>query len=158
MADIPGLIEGAADGVGLGSLFLRHLSRTGILLHVIDCCPIDQSDPADHALRLIGELERHDDNLASGRETLTNKERWLVINKIDLLDAQSLQALQQRLIAALDWQGPVYCLSAATGEGTRELVQALMQRLENLWAEETDKHSSGETDTDSSAAQDSQSE
>lgn len=148
MADIPGLIEGAADGVGLGSLFLRHLSRTGILLHVIDGCPIDQSDPAENALRLIKELERHDSNLASGRELLTNKERWLVINKVDLMDAESLQELQERLISTLKWQGPVHCLSAATGEGTRELVQALMVRLENLWSAEAAEEVPGEAEID----------
>ncbi len=134
MADIPGLIEGAASGVGLGNLFLRHLSRTGILLHIIDCCPVDGSDPAASAVRVVEELNQHDSQVSNGRTTLTDKERWLVINKIDLLDEQAREQVRQSIVSALDWREPVYLISTVSGEGTDHLVNALMQRLESLWA------------------------
>ncbi len=134
MADIPGLIEGAASGVGLGNLFLRHLSRTGILLHIVDCCPADGSDPAASAIRVVEELNQHDRNISAERATLTDKERWLVINKIDLLDTATREQVRQDVVAALEWTGPVHLISTVSGEGTEELIKTLMQRLEALWA------------------------
>jgi len=126
MADIPGLIEGAADGAGLGIQFLRHLQRTGLLLHLVDIAPIDASvDPAES----VQALERE---LASFSEELAAKPRWLVINKIDLLVDESLAMAKDDLLEKLDWNGPVFAVSAATGEGTEGLGQAIMQELEVL--------------------------
>nr|MBX2824485.1 Obg family GTPase CgtA [Gammaproteobacteria bacterium] len=123
IADIPGLIEGAADGVGLGTRFLRHLSRTRILLHIIDCAPIDGSDPVEQADKLMAELQRYSSDLAS-------RERWLVLNKFDLIPADDHDQVRNDLVQRLNWDGPVYSVSAITGVGTRELCQQLMQRLE----------------------------
>jgi GTP-binding protein len=130
MADIPGLIEGAAAGAGLGIRFLKHLARTRLLLHVVDLAPADPGvDPAADALAILGELAGFDPQLAA-------RERWLVLNKCDLLTAEDAQARAAALVAALDWEGPVYLVSAATGAGTRVLVGELMTRLEALTAEE----------------------
>ena len=124
MADIPGLIEGAADGAGLGIQFLKHLQRTGLLLHLVDIAPIDESvDPATTVRAL--ELE-----LANFSDDLVQKPRWLVLNKIDLLDDDARRATRKTILAKLDWQGPVFEVSAATGEGTEALAQAVMQELE----------------------------
>lgn len=128
VADIPGLIEGAADGQGLGTRFLRHLSRTGLLLHLVDVAPFDGSDPADTAPRLIRELERYD-------EALIGKPRWLVFNKTDLLPADDVESCVRRVVAALDWDGPVYRVSALSADGTRALCQAIMRQLEQAAAE-----------------------
>ena len=125
MADIPGLIEGASEGAGLGIQFLRHLQRTGLLLHLVDIAPVDGSDPAG-AVRAIAQ------ELANFSEDLATKPRWLVINKIDLLDADERAAARQRLVEQLDWQGPVFEVSAATGEGTEALGQAVVRKLEAL--------------------------
>ncbi len=133
IADIPGLIEGAADGAGLGTLFLRHLARTGILLHIIDMAPMDGTDPATEAKKLLAELERHDEQQVAEGTRLLEKERWLVLNKIDLIPAEELEQRRDELLEQLDWHGPCYCLSAATGTGTHELIHALMIRLEALW-------------------------
>jgi len=124
MADIPGLIEGAAEGAGLGMQFLRHLQRTDLLLHVVDIAPVDPAaDPADS----VRALERE---LVSFSAELAGKTRWLVLNKIDLLDAGALSDVKKRLLERLDWQGPVFEVSAATGAGTRALGQAIMRELE----------------------------
>lgn len=139
MADIPGLIEGAAEGLGLGIQFLRHLSRTGILLHVIDVAPIDGSDPVTEARKLLQELARYDSDSAATpaaqlnlNGALLDKERWLVLNKIDLVPADEAEQLTQDLIDRLDWQGPVFVISAVSKVGTDTLVQHIMQRLETL--------------------------
>lgn len=123
MADVPGLIEGASEGAGLGIQFLKHLQRTGILLHVVDIAPIDGSDPAANAKKIVVELGRFSDELAG-------KTRWLVINKIDLLDEETLAEARKRLLDALQWQGPVFEVSAVSGEGTRTLAQAIVRELE----------------------------
>jgi GTP-binding protein len=124
IADIPGLIEGAADGVGLGVRFLKHLARTRLLLHLVDVAPIDDAvDPAEQVRTLERELER------SGR-ALLQKERWLVLNKVDLLDPAEYRSRRDRILEALGWQGPVYGVSAVTGEGTAELCEDLLRRLE----------------------------
>jgi len=126
MADIPGLIEGAADGAGLGIQFLRHLQRTGLLLHLVDIAPIDATiDPAATIRALERELERFSEELAA-------KPRWLVINKIDLLDDESLVLAKEDLLQKLDWNLPVFEVSAATGEGTEALGHAIMQELEAI--------------------------
>jgi len=125
MADIPGLIEGAAEGAGLGIRFLKHLQRTGLLLHVVDIAPADtREDPVD----AVQALERE---LAKFSAELAEKPRWLVINKIDLLDEETLALMKQDLLEKLDWNGPVFEISAATGEGTEALARAIMRELEN---------------------------
>ena len=131
MADIPGLIEGAAEGAGLGIRFLKHIQRTRLLLHLVDIAPLDSdTDPVD-AFRAI------ETELGKFSGDLVDKARWLVINKIDLLPDDNREAAQDRLVSELDWQGPVFRVSAETGEGTEQLGQAVMQWLE-LQQEETD--------------------
>ena len=104
MADIPGLIEGAAEGAGLGIRFLKHLARTRLLLHVLDVEPVDVSDPVVHAEAIIGELEKFSPALA-------DQERWLVLNKLDLIPEELRDDLCQDLVKRLGWDGPVYRLS-----------------------------------------------
>jgi len=123
MADIPGLIEGASEGAGLGIQFLRHLSRTGLLLHLVDIAPIDSHDPAE----VVRAIERELENYSSD---LKDKPRWLVINKIDLLEEDARDGAFRDLVERLGWQGPVFAVSAATGEGTEMLGQSIMQALE----------------------------
>ncbi|MEM7276908.1 MAG: Obg family GTPase CgtA [Pseudomonadota bacterium] len=125
MADIPGLIEGAADGAGLGIRFLKHLARTSVLLHLVDIEPIDGADPVASVRAIENELVQ----FGSG---LVDKPRWLVINKVDLLDEAELLVRREALVTALDWQGPVFAISAATGTGTDALSQAVMRELEDL--------------------------
>ena len=130
MADIPGLIEGAAGGAGLGIRFLKHLARTRLLAHVVDLAPLDESaDPAADARAIVGELAAFDPALAS-------QERWLVLNKCDQLSIEEADARAEALVAQLDWHGPVYRISAATGAGTQQLVIDLMRRLEEMAAAE----------------------
>ena len=125
MADVPGLIEGAAEGAGLGIRFLKHLQRTGLLLHLVDIAPVDpEEDPAQTVKALERELRNFSAELAE-------KPRWLVINKIDLLDDETLELMRQDLLEKLDWKGPVFEVSAATGEGTGELASAVMRELES---------------------------
>lgn len=122
MADIPGLIEGASQGAGLGFRFLKHLSRTRHLLHLIDVLPADNSDPVENASTIVAEL-------AKFSATLANKERWLVLNKVDLLDADELAAIEAKLREELDWRGTVYRISAISGAGCRELMEDLMDSI-----------------------------
>lgn len=139
MADIPGLIEGAADGQGLGVRFLKHLSRTRILLHLIDVAPIDGSDPVHNAIAIIAELEAHSSDLAA-------RERWLVFNKLDLLPPDEQDARVSELTAALAQSGGTsdsdtpryYAISAATGQGCPRLAADIMSRLEQLREEATE--------------------
>ena len=124
VADAPGIIEGAAQGAGLGIRFLKHLMRTRLLLHLVDMAPADAAaDPAREVRAIIREVE------AFGRE-LAQRERWLVLTKADRLDAEAIQSIQQRLVAELDWRGPVFVLSAATGTGLQPLTHAVMNFLE----------------------------
>jgi len=125
MADIPGLIEGASEGAGLGIQFLRHLQRTGLLLHLVDIAPIDGTDPADVVKAIANELGKFSEELAE-------KPRWLVINKIDLLTEDDRATARQQLLDSLAWDGPVFEVSAATGEGTDALGQAIIRELEVL--------------------------
>lgn len=123
MADIPGLIEGAAEGAGLGIKFLKHLSRTGLLLHVVDIAPMDESDPVE-AIRVIEkELEKYSDELAG-------KERWLVLNKTDLLLQEEVDEVCDRILSETRWEGPVYRISAAERTGTKTLVNDIAYALE----------------------------
>ena len=125
VADIPGLIEGASEGAGLGIRFLKHLTRNRILLHLVDIAPCDGSDPSDGAVAIVRELERFSPTLAA-------RPRWLVINKVDLIDAETLAARKKELLAALDWAGPTYEISALGHRGTRELSGDLMTHIEAL--------------------------
>lgn len=123
MADIPGLIEGAAEGAGLGMQFLRHLERTRLLLHVVDIAPLGVHErPADQIKAIEQELKKFSKELAG-------KPRWLVLNKLDLLAAEDLPAERERLLGELPWDGPVFEVSAATGAGTEKLGQAVMREL-----------------------------
>jgi len=124
MADIPGLIEGAAEGSGLGIQFLKHLQRTRILLHLVDILPEDESMEPQKVFREIElELEKFSSELIS-------KSRWLVINKIDLLPEDKLNTICNELVETLNWEGPVFRISAISGEGCEDLAKALIQELE----------------------------
>ncbi|MBX9631723.1 MAG: GTPase ObgE [Burkholderiales bacterium] len=128
IADIPGLIEGAAEGAGLGHQFLRHLARTRVLLHIVDIAPVDpDADPVRDARSIVEELRKYD-------ETLYLKPRWLVLNKIDALDPaerqQRIQAFIQGYLAG--HSTPVFAISALTGEGCRELTFKVMDYLESV--------------------------
>ncbi len=126
MADIPGLIEGAASGAGLGHRFLKHLSRTSVLLHVIDLHPADETDPIDSAKAIINELAEYN-------AALLNKPRWLVLNKVDLFaDDESREQAAKALIDGLNWTGPVFQISAISGAGTQELCYSLMQFIDEM--------------------------
>ncbi|MBA2709503.1 MAG: GTPase ObgE [Tatlockia sp.] len=126
MADIPGLIEGAAEGAGLGHRFLKHLSRTCVLLHVVDMAPIDGSDPVDSAKAIINELEVYDPELL-------NKPRWLVLNKMDVLaDDNARKEAIESIVDGLKWQEKVFAISAISGEGTQQLSYALMQLIDEM--------------------------
>jgi len=128
LADIPGVIEGAAEGAGLGLRFLKHLARTRLLLHLVDIAPLDPAaEPAADVRRIEAELARYSSELAG-------RERWLVLNKKDLLSEEAFVTRQRDLVRELGWEGPVYGISAVTGEGTQALAAALMRRLEELWA------------------------
>lgn len=129
VADIPGLIEGASDGAGLGIRFLKHLTRCRILLHLVDVCPVDGSDPVENALSITRELGRFS-------ATLLNRERWLVLNKVDLLADDQVEEIKSRLRDALEWQGPLYTVSALKREGTFEMCAQMLDRLESLWQAE----------------------
>ena len=124
MADIPGLIEGAAEGAGLGHRFLKHLARTRLLLHVVDIAPLDENvDPVHEAKAIIKELRKYD-------ESLDRKPRWLVLNKADLLNAQDRDKVCKKLVRDLRWKGRNFLVSAVTGAGCRELTYAIMEYLE----------------------------
>ena len=126
MADIPGLIEGAAEGSGLGIRFLRHVQRTRLLLHLVDICPLEGAlSPSEAARTVAGELAKYSEDLAQ-------KPRWLVLNKVDTLDEPALNDAREDLVKQLGWSGPVFAISAVTGAGTRELAQAVMRELERL--------------------------
>ncbi|MGA9854747.1 MAG: GTPase ObgE [Gammaproteobacteria bacterium] len=128
MADIPGLIEGAAEGAGLGIRFLRHLQRTRILLHLVDVLPADGSDPVRDARAIVSELKKFSLEMAK-------RERWLVLNKIDLLPASDRKQHCAAIVKSLRWKGPVFEISGLSGEGTRVLCQKIMQRLQIIQTE-----------------------
>ena len=130
MADIPGLIEGASDGAGLGIQFLKHLQRTRLLLHLVDIAPLDpHAEPAKEVKAIGMELGKFSEELAG-------KPRWLVINKTDLLTSEDLEVARELLLEELDWDGPVFAVSAATGAGTEALGHAVIQALEEIEEEE----------------------
>jgi GTP-binding protein len=124
IADIPGLIEGAAEGAGLGHRFLRHLSRTRLLLHLVDLAPLDPAvDPVKEARAVVAELRKYD-------QGLYRKPRWLVLNKADLLPPAERDAAVAEFVRRFRWKGPRFVVSALTGQGCRELSFAIMKHLE----------------------------
>ena len=137
VADLPGLIEGASEGAGLGHLFLRHLQRTRLLLHVVDMAPFDDSvDPVAQAKAIVGELKKYDADLYE-------KPRWLVLNKLDMVPADERAARIKDFVKRLRLKGPVFEISALTREGCEHLVQAIYQQVK---AEQVAEHQTVEVD------------
>ncbi len=122
IADIPGLIEGAADGAGLGVQFLRHLQRTRLLLHIIDLAPFDGVDPVKEAKAIVKELKKYD-------ESLHEKPRWLVLNKLDMVPLDERAERVKSFVKRLAWKGPVFQISGLTREGCEDLVKEIYEYL-----------------------------
>ena len=122
IADIPGLIEGAAEGAGLGIQFLRHLQRTRLLLHIVDLAPFDNVDPVKEAKAIVKELQKYD-------ESLYDKPRWLVLNKLDMVPEEERKKRVKDFVKKFGWKGPAYEISALTREGCEELVQDIYNYL-----------------------------
>ncbi|WP_299977033.1 Obg family GTPase CgtA [uncultured Pseudoteredinibacter sp.] len=129
VADIPGLIEGASEGAGLGIRFLKHLTRCRVLLHLVDMCPYDGTTPAENALAIVNELEQFS-------PTLAQRERWLVLNKLDMLPEDEAEAACQEVIDKLNWQGPVFKVAAINKTGTNEMCNEILEYLEETWEAE----------------------
>lgn len=123
VADIPGVIEGAAEGAGLGIQFLKHVSRTLLLLHMVDVAPFDGSDPVESMRTIERELAKFSDDLAK-------RDRWLILNKLDLLPEEERDAVCEDILKRLDWQGPVYRIAAISKQGTERLTQDIMNYME----------------------------
>ncbi|WP_455922129.1 Obg family GTPase CgtA [Pseudomonas putida] len=124
IADIPGLIEGASDGAGLGIRFLKHLARTRVLLHLVDMAPLDETNPADAAEVIVNELTKFS-------PSLVERERWLVLNKCDQILEEEHEARVKEIVDRLEWEGPVYVISAIAKEGTERLTRDLMRYMED---------------------------
>jgi GTP-binding protein len=123
VADVPGLIEGASDGAGLGHLFLRHLQRTRLLLHIVDMAPFDEGvDPVAQAKSIVAELKKYD-------QALYEKPRWLVLNKLDMVDADERAARVKDFVKRFKYKGPVFEISALTHEGCDTLIKAVYQHI-----------------------------
>jgi GTP-binding protein len=130
IADIPGLIEGAAEGAGLGHQFLRHLQRTRLLLHLVDISPVwDGADPVADAKAIVAELRKYD-------EALYQKPRWLVLNKVDMLDEEVRGKTAADFLHNYGWDGPVFVISALTGEGCEKLTYAIQEYLDTVFRPE----------------------
>lgn len=123
IADIPGLIEGAADGAGLGIRFLKHLARTKLLVHLVDLAPLDESDPCEAITSILKELEKYSEELYA-------KERWLVFNKVDLLSEEEASKRIKEITSKLKYQGPVYQISALQKQGTEKLCFDLLEHID----------------------------
>ncbi|MEO1956560.1 MAG: Obg family GTPase CgtA [Methylophilaceae bacterium] len=134
IADVPGLIEGAADGAGLGVRFLKHLARTSLLLHLVDLAPLDGvTDPVAEARAIANELKKHDNSLYA-------KPRWLVLNKVDMV--QNAEDVAAEFVKAFGWDGPVFVISAINGNGCKQLTYAIMEHMDaiKLQKEEEQNH------------------
>jgi GTP-binding protein len=135
VADVPGLIEGAAEGAGLGHLFLRHLQRTHLLLHLVDMAPFDEAvDPVAQAKAIVAELKKYD-------QALYDKPRWLVLNKLDMVPLEERAARVKDFVKRFKWKGPVFQISALTREGCDPLVRAVydhVARLKNVVPDDPD--------------------
>src|SRR6201991_2102315 len=146
MADIPGLIEGAAEGAGLGIRFLKHLQRTKVLLHLVDISPLDpDADPVADARAIVAELKKYDPDLAA-------KPRWLVLNKRDLMPDDEAEKRARQIVRSLRYRGPHFLISGATGRGTKELAEAVMSFLEERDREARARESSAEQTGDAQPA------
>lgn len=136
IADVPGLIEGAADGAGLGVRFLKHLTRTSLLLHLVDLAPLDGvTDPVAEAKAIVNELKKHD-------EELFIKPRWLVLNKIDMV--QDAEQVAADFVKDFGWDGPVFAISAINGTGCKQLSYAIMEHMEAMQAQHEEARNSNE--------------
>ncbi|HUG24583.1 GTPase ObgE [Piscinibacter sp.] len=148
VADIPGLIEGAAEGAGLGHLFLRHLQRTHLLLHLVDFAPFDDNvDPVAQAKAIAAELKKYD-------TSLYEKPRWMVLNKLDMVPADEREKRVKDFVKRLKWKGPVFQISALTREGCEPLIHAIyahVSKLKNVVPDDPDPR----FDTESSGAAES---
>lgn len=122
IADIPGVIEGAAEGAGLGLQFLRHLTRTNLILHLVDIAPLDGTDAVESVQKLSLELQKYSAELAQ-------KPCWLVLNKLDLMPEQDLDQYCKDIVERLNWTAPVFTISGLTGKGTNELCMAIMRHI-----------------------------
>jgi GTPase len=135
VADIPGLIEGASEGAGLGHLFLRHLQRTHLLLHVIDMAPFDEAvDPVAQAKAIVGERKKYD-------KELFDKPRWVVLNKLDMVPLEEREAKVKDFVKRFKWKGPVFTISALTREGCEALIHAIyghVSKLKNVIPDDPD--------------------
>jgi len=129
MADIPGLIPGASEGAGLGIRFLKHLTRTRLLLHLVDVLPPDEGDPVEAVQGIAAELDKFS-------PTLAGRQRWLVLNKVDLLPPDEREARCRDIVERLQWTGPVYRISAISADGTAALSGDIMTHLEACWEAE----------------------
>lgn len=145
IADIPGLVEGAAEGAGLGIRFLKHLTRTRLLLHLVDVLPVDGSDPVDAAKVIMAELKAFS-------ETLYQRPRWLVLNKTDLLPEGEREAVCKDIVERLDWQGPVFFLSALSGDNTDALCWAMLEHVEACREREHDSEEAQQLELDTQRA------
>ena len=126
VADLPGLIEGASEGAGLGHLFLRHLQRTRLLLHIVDLAPFDDSvDPVAQAKAIVGELKKYD-------EALYKKPRWLVLNKLDMVDNDQRAAIVKDFVKRFKFKGPVFEISALTREGCDQLIKTIYKHVKEV--------------------------
>jgi GTP-binding protein len=125
VADLPGLIEGASEGAGLGHQFLRHLQRTRLLWHVVDLAPFDGADPVAQAKAIVAELKKYD-------PALYEKPRWLVLNKLDMIDTAEREARVKDFVKRFKYKGPVFQISALTHEGCQELVKSAYQHIKSL--------------------------
>ena len=143
VADIPGLIEGASEGAGLGHLFLRHLQRTRLLLHIVDIAPFDEGvDPVAQAKAIVAELKKYD-------KALYDKPRWLVLNKLDMVPEDERAARVKDFVKRLRWKGPVFQISALAREGLQPLVRAAYEhvaRFQQKAAEPDPRFDPGATD------------
>ncbi|HET7314729.1 Obg family GTPase CgtA [Salinisphaera sp.] len=128
LVDLPGLIEGAAEGIGLGHRFLRHVQRTRLLFHLVDAADIEGRDPVAQIRTISEELERFNPVLAE-------RPRWLLLNKIDALEPEAVDELRERVVAELDWPGPIYTISAIRPDSLHVLIDAAMNALEAAAAE-----------------------
>lgn len=141
IADIPGLIEGASEGAGLGVRFLKHLTRCRVLLHLVDIAPVDGSTPLANAQSIISELEAFS-------PTLSERERWLVLNKTDLMRDEDLESIEKEIVQGLAWTGPVYRVSAMAKTGTDQLCADLLTMLETRWEDERNDPEVAEAERD----------